>query len=87
MITPQLSFMYTLIILGVIIGYMIVNDKNVAEYISLQLQLIRINIIRTWMILKLGTDLKFRRWLMKRWIKNEMARIIKENKNKALNNE
>ena len=88
MITPQLSFMYTLIILGVIVGYMIVNDKNVAEYIWLQLQVIRINIIRTWMLFKIGTELKFRRWQMDRWMKNEMPRILKEKQEQeALNNE
>ena len=75
MITPQLSFLYTLMIIGVIIGYMVVTDRNVAEYIILKLQLIRINIIRRYLLIKIGTQLKIDRWKMQRWMEKDFPRL------------
>lgn len=72
------SIITTLIVLGVVIAYFVITDQNAAKFYDLQLKWIGINAKRYWMMLTLGTRLKFDMWRMKGWTKPDMARIIKE---------
>ena len=64
--------------LCVVIAYFIITDQNAARFFDLQFKWIGLNARRYWMILFLGTRLKFEYWKMKRWMKADMPRIIKE---------
>ena len=72
------SFAYTLLVLSGIIAYFIITDENAAAFFDIQFKWIGVNIRRRWMMMILGPRLRFESWKMKRWMKSEMPRIIKE---------
>lgn len=68
------SFQATLLIIFGIIGYMMIMDKNVADYLTLVFKLIKINFERLFWIIKFHPKNPITN-LIKRW---EYDRIAKE---------
>jgi len=56
----------TIITIFAIISYLIIIDDNVAKYISLQLQVIQVNIKRYYMMAKIHPKNPITNWIMNR---------------------
>jgi hypothetical protein len=57
---------FTLLTIFVIVAYLIIIDENVVKYLSLQLQVIRVNIQRYYMMTKLHPKNPITNWMMNR---------------------
>lgn len=68
------TYQLILFTIAAVLGYMIVTDKNVAEYVVLKLQLIRINAQRYYLMAKLHPRNPITNYVMKR----KMSSLAKE---------
>lgn len=57
---------FTLLTIFAIVAYLIIIDENVVKYLSLQLQVIRVNIQRYYMMTKLHPRNPITNWMMNR---------------------
>ena len=57
---------FTLLAIFAIVAYLIIIDENVVKYLSLQLQVIRVNIQRYYMMTKLHPKNPITNWMMNR---------------------
>jgi hypothetical protein len=57
---------FTLLTIFAIVAYLIIIDENVVKYLSLQLQVIRVNIQRYYMMAKLHPKNPITNWMMNR---------------------
>jgi hypothetical protein len=57
---------FTLLTIFAIVAYLIIIDENVVKYLSLQLQVIRVNIQRYYMMTKLHPKNPITNWMMNR---------------------
>ena len=70
----MIGYYYTLLALFAVAVYAMSVDENVAPYIWLQFQMVRLYVKKRWFILTLGTRLQYDRLVMMR----EIKRIRKE---------
>lgn len=61
-----MTYYYTLITIFLVIAYVIIVDPNVSQWVTLQIQLFRINMMRRWFVLTLGIRLRYDNWKLKR---------------------
>jgi len=59
-------YYYALLTIFAVVVYMMAVDENVGKWILLQVQLIRINIIKRWFVLTLGIRLRYDNYKLKR---------------------
>tara|TARA_Y100000389_G_scaffold41230_1_gene35918 strand:- start:393 stop:632 length:240 start_codon:yes stop_codon:yes gene_type:complete len=57
---------FTLLTIFAIVAYLIIIDENVVKYLSLQFQVIRVNIQRYYMMAKLHPRNPITNWMMNR---------------------
>lgn len=61
-----MTYYYTLITIFLVLAYVIIVDPNVSQWVTLQIQLFRINMMRRWFVLTLGIRLRYDNWKLKR---------------------
>ena len=60
------SYYYSLFVLISIVVYVAAVDENVCKWILLQMQLLRIAVIKRWFVLTLGIRLRYDNYKLKR---------------------
>jgi len=57
---------YVLLTIFAVIAYIIIVDPNVSQWVALQIQLFRINMVKRWFVLTLGIRLRYDNFKLKR---------------------
>jgi len=83
----NLTYIYTLVTIFGVLGYMMIKDRNVAEFFDLNIRWIGVNARRYWMMMLLWPRLQFDMWKMKRWMRKEMLQRSEETHTGVMMNE